>query len=119
GRIPRRSRHAHGHARPPRPRQLGGAVVRARAGRGPRAHHAELRRPAGARLPGAALTSALHLLAERARREPDGVAYRSKRLGLYEERTWRRYADLVARCAVGFQALGIKPGERIAIMGDT
>ena len=55
------------------------------------------------------MKSALHLLAERARREPDRVAYRSKRLGLYEERTWRQYADLVARVAAGFKALGIKP----------
>lgn len=58
------------------------------------------------------------LLAERARREPDAIAYRVKRLGLYEERTWSRYASLVARCARGLQALGLAPGERVAIMGD-
>lgn len=65
------------------------------------------------------MKSALHLLAERARREPDGVAYRAKKLGLYEERTWQDYAALVARCAAGFKALGLAPGERVAIMGDT
>ncbi|MGH8695954.1 MAG: AMP-binding protein, partial [Burkholderiales bacterium] len=58
------------------------------------------------------------LLAGRARHEPDGVAYRAKRLGLYQERTWKEYASLVARCAVGFKALGLAPGERVAIMGD-
>jgi long-chain acyl-CoA synthetase len=58
------------------------------------------------------------LLAERARNEPDAVAYRAKRLGLYQERTWKEYAGLVARCAVGFKALGLAPGERVAIMGD-
>ncbi len=58
------------------------------------------------------------LLAERARREPEGVAYRAKRLGLYHERTWCEYARLVARCARGFSALGLAPGERVAIMGD-
>jgi long-chain acyl-CoA synthetase len=73
----------------------------------------------GARLPGAALKSALHLLAERARREPDRVAYRAKKLGLYEERTWRQYAALVSRCALGFEKLGLARGERVAIMGDT
>ena len=65
------------------------------------------------------MRSALHLLAERARREPEGVAYRAKKLGLYEERTWQQYAALVARCASGFKALGLAPGERVAIMGDT
>jgi long-chain acyl-CoA synthetase len=62
--------------------------------------------------------SAPLLLAERARREPQGVAYRAKKLGLYEERTWREYAALVARCALGFRALGLEGGERVAIMGD-
>jgi long-chain acyl-CoA synthetase len=46
------------------------------------------------------------------------VAYRAKRLGLYEERTWSEYAALVARIAAGFRALGLRRGERVAIMGD-
>ncbi len=58
------------------------------------------------------------LLAERARREPEAVAYRAKHLGLYRERTWRDYAGLVARSARGLAALGLANGERIAIMGD-
>ncbi len=62
--------------------------------------------------------NALALLAERARREPRGIAYRAKRLGLYEERTWAEYAERVARCAAGFKGLGLKPGERVALMGD-
>ena len=62
--------------------------------------------------------SAPSLLAQRARREPDAVAYRAKHLGLYQERTWRDYAARVARCARGFQALGLARGERVAIMGD-
>jgi long-chain acyl-CoA synthetase len=65
------------------------------------------------------LKSTIHLLAERARREPDAVAYRAKHLGLYQERTWRQYAALVARCALGFEKLGLARGERVAIMGDT
>jgi len=64
------------------------------------------------------VTSVLQLLAERAAREPDGIAYRAKRLGLYEERSWREYAAGVARCAQGFRALGLARGERVAIMGD-
>ena len=62
--------------------------------------------------------TAPQLLAERARREPEIVAYRAKRLGLYEERTWREYASLVGRLAAGLQHLGLNPGERLAIMGD-
>jgi long-chain acyl-CoA synthetase len=64
------------------------------------------------------MTNALALLADRARREPRAIAYRAKRLGLYEERTWSEYATLVARCAAGFKALGLAPGERVVIMGD-
>jgi len=58
------------------------------------------------------------LLAERARREPETVAYRAKHLGLYRERTWREYAKLVARTARALGELGLARGERIAIMGD-
>jgi long-chain acyl-CoA synthetase len=64
------------------------------------------------------LKSALHLLAELAREQPRGIAYRAKRLGLYREITWRQHADNVARCAAGLRRLGVQPGERVAIMGD-
>ena len=58
------------------------------------------------------------LLVERARATPDVIAYRCKHLGLYRERTWRDYAMLVARFALGLQSLGLGRGERVAIMGD-
>ena len=64
------------------------------------------------------MTSALHLLAERARTHGQGLAYRAKRLGLYSEVGWSEYATQVARCAAGLQRLGLKRGERVAIMGD-
>src|SRR5262245_10006290 len=63
-------------------------------------------------------TTAPALLLERARREPDRVAFRSKALGIYRERTWRQYADMVARTAKAFAADGLMAGERIAIMAD-
>lgn len=64
------------------------------------------------------MKSAPRVLAERALREPEAIAYRAKHLGIYRERSWREYACLVARCSQGFQALGVVPGERVAIMGD-
>ena len=62
--------------------------------------------------------SAPLLLCERARTTPDQVALRSKRLGLYRERSWGDYAALVARAARGLRALGLERGDRLAIMGD-
>jgi long-chain acyl-CoA synthetase len=63
-------------------------------------------------------TSAPALLARRAQAEPEGVAFRSKYLGLYRERTWSDFASMVAAAAHGLRALGLAPGERVAIMGD-
>jgi long-chain acyl-CoA synthetase len=62
--------------------------------------------------------SAPLLLCERARLQPDAIAFRSKRLGLYRERRWGDYAALVARTARAFVALGLRRGDRVAIMGD-
>jgi long-chain acyl-CoA synthetase len=58
------------------------------------------------------------LLLERARLDPDRVAFRAKRLGLYRERTWRDYATLVARTARALAAEGVRAGDRVAIMAD-
>ena len=63
-------------------------------------------------------TTAPHLLCERARTMPDSVAFYSKHLGIYRERRWRDYAALVAQAARALQSLGVKRGERVAIMGD-
>ena len=58
------------------------------------------------------------LLCERARSIPDRVAFRSKHLGIYRERSFRNYALLVARAARALADLGVLKGERVAIMGD-
>ena len=63
-------------------------------------------------------TTAPALLLERARSRPDGIAFRSKALGIYRERTWAHYAQMVARSAKAFAAAGLHSGERIAIMAD-
>lgn len=63
-------------------------------------------------------TTALHLLCERARTMPHAVAFRSKHFGVYRERRWPDYAALVAHAARILQSLGVRRGERVAIMGD-
>ena len=62
--------------------------------------------------------SAPLLLCERARTAADSIAFRSKHLGLYRERSWRDYAELVARTARALATLGVGQGDRVAIMGD-
>ena len=63
-------------------------------------------------------TTAPALLVQRARSHPGAIAFRSKALGIYRERTWGDYAGMVARTAKAFAALGLQAGERIAIMAD-
>src|SRR5262245_49597000 len=58
------------------------------------------------------------LLIERARSRPQAIAFRVKERGIYRERSWAHYAAEVARTAKGLSALGLKDGERIAIMAD-
>ena len=59
------------------------------------------------------------MLCELARTAGDRVAFRSKHLGIYRERRWRDYAHLVARTARAFADLGLRAGERVAIMGES
>lgn len=63
-------------------------------------------------------TTAPHLLCERARTLPHSVAFRSKHFGIYRERRWPDYAALVAHAARALQNLGVRKGDRVAIMGD-
>jgi long-chain acyl-CoA synthetase len=63
-------------------------------------------------------TTAPALLLERARQSGNDVAFRAKRLGIYRERTWRDYAEMVARTAKVLVAEGLHAGDRVAIMAD-
>jgi len=58
------------------------------------------------------------LLIRHAREISQSVAFRSKKFGIYRERTWKNYGELVARAARALAMLGVKKGERVAIMGD-
>jgi long-chain acyl-CoA synthetase len=55
---------------------------------------------------------------ERARRQPRRVALREKSLGIWQETTWADYGDLVERAAHGLLALGVRPGDRVAIQSE-
>jgi long-chain acyl-CoA synthetase len=55
---------------------------------------------------------------ERGQRDPRGVAFREKSLGIWQETTWARYGDLVERAAHGLLALGVRSGDRVAIESD-
>jgi long-chain acyl-CoA synthetase len=64
------------------------------------------------------VTSIPDLLAERVRDEPDIVAIRYKRGGVFRELTWSAYRNEIRTVAAGLIQSGLKPGARIAIMGD-
>ncbi|TBR27710.1 MAG: acyl-CoA synthetase, partial [Reyranella sp.] len=58
------------------------------------------------------------LLLDRARRTPDMVAQRHKRLGVWVEFSWARVADEVLALASGLIAMGLQPRETVAMIGE-
>ena len=58
-----------------------------------------------------------HLLRHAAER-PGAVALRDKHLGRWRETTWKAYAERVARAAGGLRALGVAPGDRVAVHAE-
>jgi long-chain acyl-CoA synthetase len=64
------------------------------------------------------LQSAPLLLCLRARSNPNDVAYQVRRAGQEARRSWSQYAALVARTARAFLALGVAPGDRVAILAE-
>ncbi len=63
-------------------------------------------------------TSLLDHLLRHARERPTDVALREKHLGRWRETTWAGYAEQVARAAGGLRALGVGPGDRVAIHAE-
>ncbi len=45
-------------------------------------------------------------------------AMREKDLGIWQTWTWSQVLDEVRACAIGLQRLGVKPGVKVAIVGD-
>jgi len=58
------------------------------------------------------------LMLQQARTRPDATALREKTLGIWQSISWSEYAERVGRFAMGLRALGLEPGDRIAIVGD-
>jgi long-chain acyl-CoA synthetase len=58
------------------------------------------------------------LLAKNARRYGDKHALREKEFGIWQSWTWRQLADEVRALALGFASLGIRRGDKVAIIGD-
>src|SRR5688572_20754209 len=58
------------------------------------------------------------LFAQRVAGDPDAVAVRYKRDGVFRELNWRRYREEIRTVAAGLLQCGLRPGDRIAIMGD-
>jgi long-chain acyl-CoA synthetase len=54
----------------------------------------------------------------RALETPERVALREKRFGIWQEVTWRRYWEQVELAAHGLAALGVEPGDRVAVHSE-
>ncbi len=66
----------------------------------------------------AALDTFPKLLANNARERPERPAAREKDLGIWQTWTWSQVAEEVRALACGLAALGLKRGDKIAIVGD-
>jgi long-chain acyl-CoA synthetase len=49
---------------------------------------------------------------------PDKVAMRYKYLGVWRDVTWSEYLERVRYLALGLTALGVGPGDRVAVIGE-
>ncbi len=58
------------------------------------------------------------LVDDRARSHPDLVAMRVKRLGIWQDITWSEYAENVSLVGHALLALGIEPGDRVAVHSE-
>jgi long-chain acyl-CoA synthetase len=58
------------------------------------------------------------LLVRNSRATPDKVAMREKEFGIWQSFTWRECCDRVRDFSLGLVALGLEPGENVAIIGD-
>lgn len=58
------------------------------------------------------------LLLARCEKQPNGVALRVKKRGIYQEVTWAEYGEQVERTSAALRTLGLREGDRVAILAD-
>jgi long-chain acyl-CoA synthetase len=58
------------------------------------------------------------LLVRNARRFGERTALREKEFGIWRAVSWRAYLDAVRELALGLVSLGVKRGDKVAIIGD-
>ncbi|MBU2110930.1 MAG: AMP-binding protein, partial [Actinobacteria bacterium] len=63
-------------------------------------------------------TTPVTRIRDHARTRPDAVALRDKHLGIWREWTWTHYWDHVQLAGHALLALGVEPGDRIAIHSE-
>ena len=69
-------------------------------------------------MPGAADTFPKLLLAKASELGDQKVALREKEFGIWQSVTWRQYLEHVKYFSLGLLSLGLKAGDKIAIIGD-
>jgi len=74
--------------------------------------------PRATELPETATTTLATRVRDWAAREPDGVAMREKHLGVWEEMSWAEYWDAVHTVGHALIALGVEPGDRVAVHAE-
>jgi long-chain acyl-CoA synthetase len=55
---------------------------------------------------------------DRASRHPQEVALRYKYLGIWRDITWAEYQEKVRHTSLGLVSLGVKSGDRVAVIGE-
>ena len=63
-------------------------------------------------------TTLPQLLWRLATRRPHQVALREKEYGIWQPITWGQYRDRVQAFALGLRRMGVKSGDKVAILGD-
>ena len=73
---------------------------------------------AGLALPAEASLTIPGLLLDVVARRRNEVALRAKKLGIYQDVSWHDLFDRISCIGLGLHALGVKRGDRVAIIGD-
>jgi long-chain acyl-CoA synthetase len=58
------------------------------------------------------------MFVDRARQHPEKIGLRYKYLGIWRDITWAEYLEKVRHTCLGLVTLGLKPGDRVAVIGE-